>query len=750
MKTFKIFLSIFALLSLWLHMSAAEQTPAGIQQKFKEALKTADRLVLTRTEWDKAKNGEPGNVGLEIKGTDVIASLGETIDIKEFDMECLCYESPEMHFYRGDSYLFSLTLHHCHRLRGRDAVWGGDAVLTDQSAEKFRAWFAQHGYDGFVKGYEKMTEAIAADRNRKDKFLEIFPQSVRSLFPTDEGQSNLKTAEQKHAQFSAQYADHVVLVLDCWRGLGESSRAYGQGWERELQDFLRDILNSLTVDNLRAALERLPADEERAWIGAYRYYERPGFRDKDEIAKAFSEDWLARLAERVLPPMSEYEQVWIIQSLAERPAAATNGLLLKIAESDPLILRLADEKSELPSLPKLSNALHAILALAKNRIAECRPIISRRLAESTDPNIRLALEVALAQFDGPTAIGTSHLQCQIDEVAELAWRTVTEDPTFKISIDTLAVLAAKSKSYRVQNEAAKALEKLGLRVIGNGARADAILAEPRFKKAKTMSEIESLLADYEQTFANRKADEAERRVLAVLTHRKGLLLLQAGEYEKAAPLLMGGEVDSTFYADRAFALQTLGHFDDANSSLGRSVEIREEEAMKARLVKSGYLAFAQGHFEYASANFAAAKTVNGYLRDQGPVTLIQYLSELLTGKKPKPPSIQRIWIEESGFGESEELPADAAWPDTASFFLRGELPETEVFARIEKQKGRKEENLCEAHFFFSVLSRAKSDSAEEMKHLQEALDTKAFTTQCFSLATLRFREIRAAKKGANH
>ena len=742
----KLILRFLLLLSGIVGVMHAANDPADTVQRFKESLKNLDRVVLMRTEWDKTKDGDQGKIVLEIKGTEIIATLGDTIEIKEFDMECLCLESPEIHFYQGENYRFSMTLHHSQRLRGHDAVWGGDAVLTERSAERFRVWFAQHGYNGFVKDYENMLRAIAVDKARKDKFLELFPESVRSLFPTEEERFNLKVTKQKVAQFSARYVDHSALVLDCWRGLGESPHSYGQGWEREWNDFLRDILNSLAVDNLRAALECLPADESRAWIGAYRYYERPDFREENEMAKAFSEEWLARVAKRVLPLMDEYEQKWIIKNLAKRPSAATNRLLLEIAESGPLTLTKADGNSDLPSQPNLSNAVHAILALAKNQVADCRPIILRRQAEVTDAEIRLALEVALMQFDGPGAIKPAHLQSGIGEVADLAWQTVSKDPDAQVSIETLAVLAAKSESYRVRKDAAKKLQAVGLRVMTDAEKAAAILTEPRFKQAKTAAEIEALIADYKKNFANRNSNEIERRVLAALHHRKGLLLLQAGDFEKAAPLLMGGEADHELYADESFALQTLGRFNDAANSINRTVDNEEQAAVAKQLVRNGYLAFAQGEFEHASTNFSAARTVSGYLRDQGPVTLIQYLSELLSGKKPEAPSIQRMWISDSGFGESEGSPADASWPDTASFFIREKLAEADVFTRIEKQKGRKEENLCEAHFFFSVLSRVKGDAVEEKKQLQSALDTKAYTNQCFSLAKLRFRELSATKK----
>ena len=359
----------------------------------------------------------------------------------------------------------------------------------------------------------------------------------------------------------------------------------------------------------------------------------------------------------------------------------------------------------------------------------------------------LALEVALAQFDGPRAINPRHLESQIADVAELAWQTVSKGPNAQISIETLAMLAVKAKRYTVSKGAAEKLQDYGLRVMTEKERANAIMNQPRFRKAETLPEIEASITDFRKTFASRKADRTERLVLEALNHRKGLLLLQAGEYQQATPLLEGGYADRKLHADQAFALQTLGRFNDASGSINRSAEQDEEEAVAKQLVRRGYLAFAEGEFENATEKLTAAKTIRVSLVEEGPLTLIQYLCGLLSGKPTDVPSIRYLSISDSGEVETAEPDLNEVyWPESGSFYLHGKLTEAEVFARIETHDWKKGKHLCEAHFVFSALCRTKGDSAGEMKHLEAALATKAYTNQCFSLATVRFRDLSTVKK----
>jgi hypothetical protein len=101
-------------------------------------------------------------------------------------------------------------------------------------------------------------------------------------------------------------------------------RSYDWGWKREWQDYLRALLHSLADAEIRVALERLPADDDRVWVGAYRYSEYSGTRGDERMAAIFTVEWLARVASRAYPLADEYESRSIIDRLAKRPAEATN------------------------------------------------------------------------------------------------------------------------------------------------------------------------------------------------------------------------------------------------------------------------------------------------------------------------------------------------------------------------------------------------------------------------------------------
>ena len=168
--------------------------------------------------------------------------------------------------------------------------------------------------------------------------------------------------------------------MDCWRGLGVYPASHSGGsWELEYQDFIRDILNGLNIGELQDALNALPANEDRVWIGAYRYYEYPGFREEERVAKVFSEESLARVARRVLPLTEDFESGSIIDTLAKRSGSATNHLLLEIADLGSLDMPRTHSDGSLISHLRLPNAASALLALAKNQVAGCRPILIRRM-----------------------------------------------------------------------------------------------------------------------------------------------------------------------------------------------------------------------------------------------------------------------------------------------------------------------------------------------------------------------------------
>lgn len=722
----------------------ATQDPAEAVRQFKESLKTVDRVVLMRTDFDLPKEKEKPKIVLEIKGSDVIKPLGETIEATELDGECDCSESPEMHFYRGESYMFMLTLHHSHRLRGRDAAWNGDLLLTDASAAKFRAWFSANGYDGFSQRHAELEKLVAEHELAGDRFLALFPEAVRDQLRSKDGWYDKSIRQKRREAFVTAYPDRISMIHACWRGFGLLSVfSDGGSLDFKWKMFLREILNSLDVGDLRAAFEHLPAGHDQLLLGAYRFY--VGL-DKYEGARKnqmVTEHTLARLVREIMPLAKDYEQGTLIRALAERPTKPTNGLLLEIAGSGPIALSEKYEDGSARVAPEPTLAFQALLALAKNKISECRPIIEGRLTDSPDPELRLAREVMLAELDGSSGIRMEHMLSRVGDVAWMAWELATKGSQQPLPVEALAALAEKSASYRLRSEAAEKLQYYGLRIMTDEEKASAILEDPRYRKAESKAEVDAALADYSRSFAGRKPTEAEQRVMALLNERKGRLLLEEGRFEQAIPLLASPYGSDDSAGELAFALQMEGRFEDARSCISGLVKMEQEENLAKRWARLGFLDFARGEFDSSATQLERADALDKIGPDEGPIKLMLYLSRLLAGKSVVAPSIRNSSL---GSITTDGQPRTYYWPDTGSLFLQGQLTEHGVFAQIEKQKGRREIAFCEAHFFFSALCRAKGDATGELKHLESALATKAYTNQCFSLATVRFRELSAAKK----
>lgn len=772
MRASKTLVYLFVVMSLWLPVSAEVQTPAEMQQKFKEALKTVDRLVLlcSKNEIPNPKAKNQGPILLELTGTEVIASLGETIKIGGVERWALYEQQATMIFYSGENYRFSLTVSFGYRLSGEDLGWDGSAELTESSAAKLRTWFAEHGYDGFVKRHAGMMKAGEEYDREWQHFRELFPEPVRESFPSESEFRAVQFARSddfrekkyrepeyseilkdlppppeiylaekrelkaKREQWLAQYTDRSKLILDCWRGIGTYDPK-GVNPGNPVPQFLGFLVDMATPEEIGIALEHLPVDEDAVWVGAYMYYWELGELSKERKTQVLSADWLARLVRRVMPGLIEHQQRWTIYELVERPMASTNAVLLEVAGTGPLSVSTLDEEGHKRWFPEPSNALQALLGLAKNRTEDVRSVIRGRMAEVSDPETRLALEVAEAQFVGPARIDLKHIQSTITEVSDMAWDAFGMDQINNLSLENLMVLAKKAGSSRVQKVAEGKLEARGLRLMTAKEKAEMILSEPHFSRANSIEQIDQDIASYRPASDTDEADY----VVSALKHRKGRLLVQEGRYGQAIALLLG-RLDRRMDADRAFALQTLGRFSDASSAISSSVADEDQEAISKQQERFGYLGFAQGQFGDAVENFTSANSIgHTYLKD-GQLTLMRYLSQLLAGKEATIPTIDMADLAFPGEAMTE---AKLDWPESGILFLGEKMSKSEVLKRIEKRIWKKEDDLCEAHFVFAALCRAKGDLVDENKHLQAALATKAFTNQCYSLATLRMREVEA-------
>ena len=704
----------------------AENGPSDAVQRFREALKSVDRVLLIPGGFESNEAKKKGPL-LEIKGAEVIGTLADTIEIEKFDQPCLCLTSPEIHFYCGDSYRFLMTLHHGYRLRCEDGPWGGDAVMTDKSAARFRAWFEQHGYSGFVRGFEMAEQWRREQSDREKKFLTHFPEATRGLFPEKKWEFSREEIRKRADQLAAGFPNRKELVLACWRGLGELQSWDGQA--REAYDwFVAEVLAVADEPTIREALQALLKDDSQAWLGAYVHYKLNIRKPSAPITKLVNDEWLARLAGRSLRDGPVDERMWIIRTLGEHPGKATDQLLLDIAKTtEP-----ANASSDPPSPYFCDPAVLALFELARLHKAEAKPLIVQRLTIAKDEIEKPVLEVALALFEGPARIRPEHLNSEIFNVAEEAWRILSTAPDFAPSIDFL-LFAAGSDCYKARQDADALLRKRGVRPLSKEERVDEAMRELHLDDAITLPELDRLIGESEKALSANPRAEIEGSKFQRLRHQRGLIYLRSGDLTKARDDLKAAGRDAGALSELAYVLQTLGRFDDAG--LNQRMGFSEDNVGKPAadyLERRGFLGIAEGRFESAAKDFAASLRLN--LVPEESRLIFRHLALALAGKDTGTDITE--W--ESFIGISD---AELYWPQTGVRLLQGKMTEAEVFRRIEQSRYEHDDNLCEAHFVLSVLCRIKTDPAGEKPHLLAAIATKAFTNQCWSLATIRLRQL---------
>ena len=182
MKSRFLAFTIAVLLTVCLH--ANEETEKAAQ-RFREALKSIDRVILIRNGADTDPAAKFNLTIPEIKGTGAIASLGEILELESLGDACACVTSPEITFYTGTTYRFELTLHDGFNLRCQDGPWSGDARMTDKGAARFRAWFAEHGFGGFVREENEANERMAKGEKERSQLLSLFPEKTRDVFASE-------------------------------------------------------------------------------------------------------------------------------------------------------------------------------------------------------------------------------------------------------------------------------------------------------------------------------------------------------------------------------------------------------------------------------------------------------------------------------------------------------------------------------------------------------------------------------------
>ena len=726
-------LLLSALLSV-LPLRATEESPNPAEQ-LRALLQTTDRIVLI-DEYGRKTATNPDNSILELKGAELTASLGDTVEISGIGMHCLCLTSPSICFYKGDSYRFAMTLHHGKNLRCKDGPWDGDAVMTDESAKRFRDWFAQHGFDGFVRGEAIGRKQAAEQTARNERFLATLPAAARDLVPTESYTLEKSEVADRAQRIAAMFDSRRASILACWRGLGELSRWDSQE-RRPQEEFIVGVLGIATKQELADALAALPANEAGPWLGAFQHYLAQDSRKATPIAAAVDNDWLAKLALRFFRD-GPVEKLWVLRTLAGHPGSATNTALLEIART-PGTAPLYPNGEESPY--SCASDIEALFLLAKQPVAEARALIVDRLAASPNAKDRLVLEVALAHFDGGQSLKTEHLNCSVSGVGEAAWQLISSAPGFAPSVDDL-VTYARSGCFAAREYAASKLRERGLRITSGNEEMDALLKDPSYASAKTLPELDAVIDTLKARVNEPTFAKHEERTLALLLHRRGKLLFANGEFEKARQDLtrLWDEEANKARETTGLVLQTLGYLDAARYSLSSSADRHSFiEPAAGYLERRAFLRLAKEEYDEAAADFGAALRLDSRTEDKH--ILFRSLALRLAGKP--------MSDEFANWAPDPKIPGvivktdedDLYWPQTGIRLLEGKITEEEILRRIATSRADQQTQLCEAHFAFSLLRRAKGDRPGELRELDAALATKAYTTQPYSLAYLRHSQL---------
>lgn len=110
----------------------------------RRAVRTADHVVVKNWGGFNLRAGEPL---FEERDADRIAAVVNGIEIDPISNgKCMCSGDPRIEFYRGETMLAVLSVHHGDRVRWNEQ-WRVDGELTPASRVWIRGWLLSHGID---------------------------------------------------------------------------------------------------------------------------------------------------------------------------------------------------------------------------------------------------------------------------------------------------------------------------------------------------------------------------------------------------------------------------------------------------------------------------------------------------------------------------------------------------------------------------------------------------------------------------
>lgn len=693
--------------------------------RLRDSLRDVDRIVLQE---DAIGSSNPSRIVLELSGADVVRELGALVDVEERVEHCLCITSPVIKLYAGPNLRFTLTLHHAERLRDENGPWLGDVKLTSASAERFRNWFSQKGYNGFVEAHVAMLQAQAEHRAHEEELRAQFPAGSLEL-PDVGNYLGGKERDDRITRFRGRVPEPSRRILACWRGLG-SLQLWAQYRGHPAEFFLLGVLENEAASDALQALHSLQDGDKLAWLGAFYHFMRSS---TDSHEKSANEPLVFGVRDEAA--LMKLVQGKMAHDL--RDGGWPSFMVLKKYDA-PLVrewlVGVARGSLQLQKRPgaAISHECWALLLLAKRDDQRVKDLASARLR---DPQIgeqeRRALEVVLARIDPSVMLTPEHLALAEESFAEEAWRRL-EGSVSTWPLDALVAVHDRAENYEVRWKIEALFAARGLRFLTEKERLQELWKTRYEKRVRSLESTRQARADVEATGEMSMQDR--RALLAKLLYHEGRHLNRRGDYAAARSCLIQADRDEV-NEELVIACLGLGLLDQAY------VRMPNDSPSAELLRLSGFVAFARGDYEDAAIEFDTAVRLD--VVEQSSV-LFAHLAYVLAGKSDR--SRLRDWADPFGhFGAlaDEDGRAVPHWPDSAILHLQGKLPWSDLRTGVHEMRG---ESRALAAFSLSVISRINGDRVEERAFLDLTLDSKAFTSAGYLLAALRVKELETPAK----
>lgn len=693
-----------------------------LTDQFRQALHDVDRIVLQEEPMAQSR------VVFELAGTDLVKEFGALIEAEQRVLHCRCETLPVINLYAGKDSRFTLTLHHSDRLRDENGPWFGDVKLTDTSAERFRNWFSQKGYNGFVEAHVAMLQAQAEHRVHEEELRAQFPEGALEL-PDDGNYLGGKERDDRIKRFRERVSEPSRRILACWRGLG-SLQLWAQYRGHSAESLLSEALKNESASDALQTLHAMQEGDRLAWLGAFYHFMLGRTNSRGET---FSEPL-------VFGVRDEAALVKLVQGKTThdlRDGGWPSFMILKRYDT-PLVrewlVGVAQGSILLQRRPgaSISHECWALLLLAQREDQRVRGLAAARLRDAqVGEQERLALQIVLARIDPSVVLTLEHLALAQSPFAEEAWRRL-ESSLSTWPLDALVAVHSKAENYEVRWKIEALLAARGLRFLTEKERLQELWKTRYEKRVHSLESTRQARAEVEAT--DGLSMQEQRALLAKLLYHEGRHLNRTGDYAAARSCLIQAESNEAS-AELTIACLGLGLLDQAYVRM-------PNDSRSAELLRlSGFVSFARGDYEDAAIEFDTAVRLDVVEQSSA---LFAHLAYVLA-KKPARSRLPE-WTDpfrNYGVLVDEDGRAILHWPESAILHLQGKLPWDKLTKGVREMHG---ENRARAAYSLSVICRINGDPATERAFLDLAIETKAFADTGYLLAALRAKELDTSSK----